>query len=123
VDGVGHFSPRLSLLFVVDSRYAVPALRFLTYPGPFADSQPSAGTLSVIFDHELIRNVTRVFGSRAGEGSHDDTISYTQVPELIRGQKSVAGLVGHVHFVGQRRGSLLDDTSKPIDDGVSGSAE
>ena len=69
MDCIGNFSPSLCLLFVLNSRYAVPALRFLTYRGPFADNQPSAGTLSVIFDHELIRNVTRVFGSRAGEGA------------------------------------------------------
>jgi hypothetical protein len=74
VNCVGHLSPRLSLLLVVDSRYAIPALRLLANPGPFADDQAGAGTLRVVFDHELIRDVPRILGAGASERSHDDAI-------------------------------------------------
>jgi hypothetical protein len=52
------------LLFVVDSRHTVPALRFLTHPGSFGDDQSCACTLGVVLDHKVIRYMSRVFCSR-----------------------------------------------------------
>jgi len=45
--------------------------------------------------HEVVRNMARVLGPRAGERSHDDSISQIQISELIRSEKRVV-IVGRV---------------------------
>ena len=81
MNGIRDCFPAGPLLVVVDSGCAEPTLAGFADPGTFANDKAGGRALLIVFTHEIIGHMSGIVCSRAGEGSHHDSVGQQEVTE------------------------------------------
>ena len=96
VHGIGHPFPASDLLGAVDPRRPGVALAHGVDLGAFADDQARLGALGVVARHHGVGHITRLTGTGAGHGGHDDAVGKVQLAEAQRAEQVI---VAHLEFL------------------------